>query len=123
MRLPISGLMCVLLLAPRAWAKDPSMTDDTVQVREVEGHRLLLPNDWPVQRENSQVTPISTEEYLSLKFGQVRQEFASVETHLASLEQRIKRLEQGNLILQQRLHEVEQTKQKEVDHGDTTQER
>ena len=35
--------------APLASAEDKTLSDDTVTVRTEGAHRLLLPNDWPVE--------------------------------------------------------------------------
>lgn len=85
-----------------AMADDDPMTDDTVVVKTEGSHRLLLPKDWPVQQQDGLVTPAPVEEYLSLKFGQVRTKFESVderldrlERHLAELAQQQKELLKG----------------------------
>jgi len=77
-----------------AMAGDDPMTDDTVVVKTEGSHRLLLPNDWPVQQQDGLVTPAPVEEYLSLKFGQVRTKFESVDERLDRLERQVAELAQ-----------------------------
>lgn len=102
-------------------AEKPTLSDDKVEVRKERGHRLLLPKDWPIQYENGVISPAPIEQYLSMKFNQVRDMFAAIDTQLEDIEVRLERLEQAQNIMQKRLHLLEERAQsKEAAHGDTS---
>ena len=96
-----------LLEPPPVWAKDQTLTDDAVEIRENEGHRLLLPKDWPVEHKDGRSAPIAIEAYLSMKFDQVKTQFATIERHLDGLDRRLERLEQDSTTVQKRLRQLE----------------
>ena len=98
-------------------------TDDEVVIKTDEGSRLLLPKDWPVKREHGVVSPIPIEQYLSMKFGQVREKTNDIDQRVEVLEQRVQRLEGDNKPLQQwlRLFEAREQQKKEVTDGHATQ--
>ena len=107
---------------PSGWAKDEPMTDDEVIVKTEGAHHLLLPKDWPVEQKDGRVAPIAIEEYLSLKFGQVKEKFNDTEQSLAALAQRIAKLEQENKTLVKRIRLLEERlNAKEVTDGHSTQ--
>ena len=98
------------------------MTDDEVIVKTEGAHHLLLPKDWPVEQKDGRVAPIAIEEYLSLKFGQVKEKFNDTEQSLAALAQRITQLEQGNKALVKRIRVLEEhLNTEEVTDGHSTQ--
>ena len=98
-------------------------TDDEVVIKTDEGSRLLLPKDWPVKREHGVVSPIPIEQYLSMKFGQVREKTNDIDQRVEVLEQRVQHLEEDNKALQRwlRLFEAREQQKKEVTDGHTTQ--
>ena len=82
----------------------------------------MLPKDWPVKREHGVVSPIPIEQYLSMKFGQVREKTLTIDQRLDVLEQRIQHLEEDNKALQRWLHLLEaQQHNKEVSDGHPAQ--
>ena len=131
------GLLVLGTWALSGWAADDTLTDDEMVIKRERGHRLLLPKDWPIDEKGAQVTPVSVETYLSMKFGQVRERFASTDQHLEVLNRRVQQLEEERkalLIRLQRLeeHAAQQDQQEheakaqtsdtqEVTHGDATQ--
>ncbi|GEM_PF-2921290 len=127
-RLILLSLWCAALMVStmtasprRLSAKINPMTDDEVVVRTDEAHRLLLPKDWPVQHQDGVVAPAPIEQYLSMKFGQVKESFAQTDQRLDALERRITQLEQDNKMLQKRLRLLEeQVQEQEVNDGTTT---
>ncbi len=90
----IVWLIGLVIVALPVWAanKDP-LTDDTVVIKSEGSHNLLLPNDWPIKEENGKIAPASVEEYLSMKFGQVRTKFIDTDARIDALEHRINELE------------------------------
>ena len=110
-----------LLDAPSLWAKNGPLTDDEVTVRTEGAHHLLLPKDWPVEQKDGRIAPAPIEEYLSMKFNQVKEAFTETDRRLAALEQRIEALERDHKALQKRLRVLEErAQQQEVTNGDTT---
>ena len=108
--------------APDGLAKDEPLTDDKVVVKTEGAHRLLLPKDWPVEHKDGQLSPIPLEEYLSMKFGQVKEKFSEEDERIAELTRRLEQLEQDQTAVQKRLRMIEQRlAEQEVPHGDTTQ--
>ena len=98
------------------------MTDDEVIVKTEGAHHLLLPKDWPVEQKDGRVAPIAIEEYLSLKFGQVKEKFNDTEQSLAALAQRIAQLEQEHKALVKRIRLLEERlNTEEVTDGHSTQ--
>ena len=98
------------------------MTDDEVIVKTEGAHHLLLPKDWPVEQKDGRVAPIAIEEYLSLKFGQVKEKFNDTGQSLAALAQRITRLEQEHKTLVKRIRLLEERlNAEEVTDGHSTQ--
>ena len=84
------------------------LTDDEVVVKTEGSHRLLLPKDWPVERrEDGVIAPASLEEYLSLKFDQVREEFQRANRRIEAMERRVEALEQERKTTDQRLRWLE----------------
>ncbi len=83
------------------------LTDDTLVVKQEGAHHLLLPKDWPVQYQEGRVTPVPIEEYLSMKFGQIKDAFDQTNQRLESIEQRLDLLERDQTRAQQRLQRLE----------------
>ena len=81
--------------------------DDDVVVRTKGSHRLLLPKDWPVEHRDGLIVLIPTEEYLSMKFGQVKEELAATRRQLEALARRVEQLEREQNALQRRLRAPE----------------
>ncbi len=128
----LPGLISVLLVPSgfhEALAKDNTMTDDEIVVKNDEGaHRLLLPKDWPVEHAHGVVSPMPTEQYFSMKFGQVRDRFQQLDARLETLEHQLQTLEQENKALQLRCRLFEEghptpEPAKEVTDGHETQTR
>ncbi len=122
----VAVLLCVVSAGPARslWAKDDPMTDDEVVVKTDEGHHLLIPKDWPVEHAHGTIAPVPIEQYLSMKFDQVRDRFAQTDTRLDALGHRLDQLERDNTVLQKRLRLLEtreqvrpQPKEKEGTHG------
>ena len=114
------GLLSVCFL--NTLADEDPMTDDEVILKpEGEGHRLLLPKDWPVERKHGVVSPVPFEQYLSMKFNQVKDRFKQTDARIAVLERRVEQLEQENAALQKRVHWLEtRAQEQEVTHGHST---
>ena len=87
--------------------QETPLTDDTMVVKQEGAHHLLLPKDWPVQYEEGRVTPVPTEEYLSMKFGQIKDAFDQTSRRLGAVEQRLEVLERDQKRVQQRLQRLE----------------
>ena len=122
LRCCLLSFTCCLLCAIPGLAKDQPLTDDEVVVRTEGAHHLLLPKDWPVEQKDGRIAPAPIEEYLSMKFDQVKEVFTETDRRLAALEQRFERLEQEHTMLQKRLRVLEEpTERKEVTDGHTTQ--
>ena len=94
--------------SPCVLADDDPLTDDTVTVKTEGSHRLLLPKDWPVQQQDGLLAPAPVEEYLSMKFGQVRTKFAGVDGRLDELERRMAELAQQQRELLKGLKRLEE---------------
>ncbi len=103
---------------------DP-LTDDAVVIKTEGSHQLLLPKDWPVhQDKDGRVTTASMEEYISMKFRQVRARFGQVDDRLAVLERQTVQLEKDQSELLRGLKVLEERQQQEEDnHGDQAQTR
>lgn len=91
-----------------ARAEDATLTEESVVVKTEGAHRLLLPRDWPVEHKDGRIAPVAIEEYLSMKFGQVRQKFDEASERIDRLERRVKLLEEERSKLQQRLRALEE---------------
>lgn len=100
-----------------AAAEDGALTDSEVVVREEGAHRLLLPKDWPVEHADGRIAPVSVETYLSMKFGQVAAQFAALEQRLGSLERQLGRLAEAAMVLQTRVHRLEERVHTDDDGG------
>lgn len=99
-------------------AQDP-MTDDRVTVRTEGSHQLLLPKDWSVEQKDGRFAPVPMEEYLSMKFGQVRARFGQADKRVESLETRVVQLEKDQRDLLKGLKFLEERlQQQEASHGD-----
>ena len=64
-------------------AEEPSspnnpFTDDDVVIQRRGGVNLLLPRDWPVEERHGVQGPVPIEEYLSMKFGQMKEKFGDL---------------------------------------------
>ncbi|PIQ83139.1 MAG: hypothetical protein COV75_08995 [Candidatus Omnitrophica bacterium CG11_big_fil_rev_8_21_14_0_20_63_9] len=95
-------------LAVPVAAEEATLTPDDVVVKTEGSHRLLLPRDWPVEHRDGRIAPVAIEEYLSMKFGQVRQKFDDTDERIDQLERRVKSLEEERSKLQQRLRALEE---------------
>ena len=116
------SLLWLVPAVPQAFAKDDPMTDDDVVIKNDDGSaRLLLPKDWPVEHAHGIISPVPTEQYLSMKFGQVRDRFQQTDAQLDALEQRLATLEQEHKALQLQVRLFEERQNKEVPHGHETQ--
>jgi hypothetical protein len=109
------GMASVLLLGActsSALAADDPLTDDQVVIKTEDGHRLLLPKDWPIERKAGVISPVPFEQYLSMKFDQVREGFNQTDAHFHTIEQRLQTLEQEHktLLMRTRLLEEEQAR-------------
>lgn len=66
--------------------------------KKVDQLNFRLPEDWPVEKRGGLVTPIPTEEYVSMKFKEVEKEFQSIRDELsktfAGLQEDLKGIEQ-----------------------------
>ena len=114
----VAGLIFAACV-PWAWAAEDPLTDGDVEVRREGAHRLRLPKDWPVEQEDGVIAPATLEEYLSLKFGQIKEKFGSTDRRLEALEQRLETLENDQNHLRQRLERLERAaEQKEGRDGD-----
>lgn len=108
--------------APVSFAKDEPLTDDTVRIKTEGSHRLLLPSDWAVEHKDGRFAPVPIEEYLSMKFGQVREKFSDADQRLDALERRLDQVEQENKALLKGLRVLgEQVATQEGNHGHTPQ--
>ena len=98
--------------------EDP-MTDDRVSVRTEGAHQLLLPSDWPIhQDKDGRIAPAAIEEYISMKFGQVRTRFGQVDGRIENLEQQVVQLEKEQRELLKGLKLLEaRLQQQETGHG------
>lgn len=100
-------LLCVCLASPGAWAQDAELTDEQMTVRTEANHNLLLPKDWPIEQKDGQLGPVPVEQYLSMKFGQVRAKTQATDQRLAALEARVRILEAERQTLQIRVKTLE----------------
>lgn len=98
----------VWLSVALAAAEDTPLTDDTITVRTEGAHRLLLPNDWPVEHKDGAVSPVSIEQYLSMKFSQVAGRLEEINRRLAAVDQRLAALEAQQKTVQMRLKRLEE---------------
>ncbi len=104
-----------------AFAKEEPLTDAEVVVKTEGAHRLLLPKDWPVEHKDGRIAPVPIEEYLSLKFDQVRDGFAAMDRRLERIERRLQQIEEDQRAFEQRMRFLEERiQQQEVTHGDAT---
>ena len=99
--------------APLASTEDKTLSDDTVTIRTEGAHRLLLPNDWPVEQKDGLVNPVPIEQYLSMKFSQVASRLDAVAQRMASMDQRLRNVEEQQKTLQARLRTLEAQRQPE----------
>ena len=108
----------LLGLAPGASAEEAELTDETLAIRREAGHQLLLPNDWPVVRQDGVLAPVPLEEYLSMKFGQVRGVTDRSDRRLNALDRRLARVEEQQRALLLGLKALEaRVTRKEDDDG------
>ena len=120
------GILLVLGLASgtaRGGAEGEREPGEDLVVTKEGGVRFLSLKDWPIKRAGGVITVATMEEYLSMKFGQVRSRFEQTDARLAALEQRLQQLEDDRTALQRRLLALEATGQEppqEVGHGDST---
>ena len=115
------GMLAIAAIGVRAEAgpdtQDP-MTDDRVSVRTEGSHQLLLPKDWPVEQKDGRFAPAPIEEYISMKFGQVRTRFGQVDVRIENLERQIVQLEKDQRELLKGLKLLEaRVPQQEANHG------
>lgn len=89
-------------------AEDVTLTEEDVVIKIEGSHRLLLPKDWLVEHKDGRIAPVAMEEYLSMKFGQVRQKFDETQERFEQLEQQVKALEEDRNKLQQRIRSLEE---------------
>ena len=103
------------------------LTDDQMTIKNDTGHHLLVPNDWPIEHRGSIISPVSVDQYLSMKFGQVKEKFGETDRRLDALERQLKQSDEDRKTLQARLRILEEDERqrtaKEVTHGDTTETR
>ncbi len=102
----------ISLIPLMGWAEEAHQReeslDDEVIVKSIEGHHLLLPKDWPVEKRDGRLVPIPIEEYLSMKFRAIEQTLQQVGARLEALEKRLGELEQHDKALQRRLRLLEE---------------
>jgi hypothetical protein len=97
-------------------------TDDDVVIKRRGGVNLLLPRDWPVEVRHGVQGPVPIEEYLSMKFGQMKEKFSETDQRLERIERRVEQVEQDIRALQHRFRTLEERAATlEGSHGDTTQ--
>lgn len=102
------SVIVMIGMARRSAAEDATLTDEDVVVKTEGAHHLLLPRDWPIEHKDGRIAPVAMEEYLSMKFGQVRQKFDETDERLDGLTRRVKALEEDRNTLQQRLRVLEE---------------
>ena len=100
---------CVVAAPLLAAAEEVPLTDERMTVRTEANHNLLLPNDWPIEQKDGQLGPVPVEQYLSMKFGQVRAKTTSLDQRLAALEEHVRILETERQTLQIRVKTLEET--------------
>jgi len=111
---PVCAMFALwMTLSSIAAAEDNTLSDDTVTVRTEGAHRLLLPNDWPVEQKDGLVNPVPIEHYLSMKFSQVASRLDEVAQRMASMDQRLRNVEAQQKTLQARLRTLEAQRQPE----------
>ena len=99
------GVLALVAAPGAGWAQEKPRIEDEIVVTEQGGVRFLSLRDWPVRRENDVIKPVTIEEYLSMKFKVIAEEFRALDRRLDAFEQRLHTLEQ-----------------QEVSHGDTPKE-
>ncbi len=118
--LPLGALLAVLLLASLGGdaaddrsgaAGEPTITDDDVVIKHEAGHQWLLPRDWPIERKDGVFKPAAVEEYLSMKFDQVKSRFTEIDGRLDRLGKRLEQLEADQKVVHQRLRLLEERAQ------------
>ena len=69
----------------------------TQNAKKVGQLNFQLPEDWPVEKRGGLMTPIPTEEYVSIKFKEIKEEFRSLRDELSekftTWESHLKRIE------------------------------
>lgn len=118
----VVGSLILSLGGPVEAAEDDPMTDEQVVIKNEGSHQLLLPKDWPVKHQDGLIKLGSTEEYLSLKFAQVRERFSLMDERLEALEHRVQQVEEERRLLQVQLRLLQEHAQRqEASHGDSTE--
>lgn len=113
----VTGSLLMMGVSAVFAANKSPLTDDTVVVKTEGSHNLLLPKDWPIKQEDGRLSPAPVEEYLSMKFGQVRTKFADTDARIDALEYRIAQLEQEQKALLKGLKALVDANQQEGTHG------
>lgn len=101
--LSVASAFALSVSAPGGWAEQEQGHDEDLIVTKAGSARLLSLRDWPVKRTKGVLRPVPLEEYLSLKFGQVRDQLSAVDKRFEGLEQRFRQLEEDQRLLRQRL--------------------
>lgn len=52
--------------------------------KKVGQHNFQLPDDWPVEKRGGLITPLPTEEYVSIKFEEIEKEFQAIKGDLSA---------------------------------------
>ncbi len=109
------GMMFVSVPMPHGWAEEKWETPQSDQqsedlvVTNQGGTRFLSLRDWPARHEqNGVVRPVPLEEYLSMKFGQVRKHSDAFDQRVKLLEDRLQQLEQEHATMRQQLQVLQQ---------------
>lgn len=108
-----AALALGMTLSCIAAAEDATLSDDTVTVRTEGAHRLLLPNDWPVEQKDGLVNPVPVEQYLGMKFERVASRLDEIMQRMAAMDQRLRHVEEAQTTLQARLRALEAQRQPE----------
>ena len=104
----------------RAEDKADAPKDGDLVVTTAGNIRYISLKDWPARRKNGVISPVPMEEYLSMKFGQLREQLAAVNQRFQALEQKMKQFEESQTQLQAQVTQVKEdaAPTKEVSHGD-----
>ena len=75
--------VCFLMIGTAVWLTSPwkklQAQDDQQKTITAKGLTFNIPEDWPIEERGGAVGPIPVEEYITIKFRKVQQQFAELE--------------------------------------------
>lgn len=94
----VVGIFILAVFGICVWLELPNRVqaardDDEVTVKKEKGLSFKVADDWPIEERNGLVGPIPIEEYVSIKFKDIRTQLSNLSQQMSVLDLRLQTVE------------------------------